>query len=369
MTDDPKGGTASGSEGDKPKPPDYDPNISIASTDPADEKLNVAPEAKPAESGKDEPKVTEHSGEVPDGTELDAKGEADEPDADDPDKEGDGEEAKPKKKRRRYTNQARINYAMRRAYRAEAENKALKEAADEPGPTAPRPRATAPAKAPVEPKVVKAVAPKRDDFEDVEDFIVARTKFEMSGELDSRLKEERLGHETRLNAERDRVTTAEADEAEAQQLGDWQAAVDKQAVDPATPDFDEVIDASQDVPINAPMRDFMMDSPVGPKLLYELAKNIEVAEQIHSLPPLRALAAMGRLEASLDDAPKSKPAAEPAKVTAPKPAASPTPVSATPEPITPVGGGATTEVVDLDKTDYQTYKRIENAREFGQVSR
>jgi hypothetical protein len=117
------------------------------------------------------------------------------------------------------------------------------------------------------------------------------------------------------------------------------------------------------------MRDFMMDSPVGPKLLYELAKNIEVAEQIHSLPPLRALAAMGRLEASLDDAPKSKPAAEPAKVTAPKPAASPTPVSATPEPITPVGGGATTEVVDLDKTDYQTYKRIENAREFGQVSR
>lgn len=369
MADEPTGDAASGSEGETPKPPEYDPNIVIASTDPADEKLNVAPEAKPAEPVA-EPKVEEVTTEVPIDVELDAagEGEVDDP-AEDPAEEPTDDKPK-KKRRRRYTNQARINHAMRRAYRAEAENTALKEAAEARG-EAPKPRAPAPARPPAEPKVVKAVAPKRDDFEDVEDYIVAKAQFGMEEKVEARLKEERLTNETRANAERDRTTAAEADEAEAQQLGDWQAAVDKQAADPATPDFDDVIDASQDVPINAPMRDFMMDSPVGPRILYALAKNIEVAEQIHGLPPLRALAAMGRLEASLDSAPNGKPAAKPAAVVPakPKPAASPTPVSTAPEPITPVGGGATTEVVNLDTADYQTYKKIENAREFGQAGR
>ncbi len=336
------------------EPPTHDPNISIASTDPADENLNAAPEETPAEETPAAEAQT--ADEIDDeeeiaaagGDDLEAAGEEEET------PEVEGEDKPKKKRRRRYTNQARINHAMRRAYRAEAENKALKAAAETAETETPAPRrAVAPVKE--EPKVEAPKAPVREDFEDVEDFIVAKTKFEMRSELDDRLKQERLANDTRANVERDRQTAAEADEAQALELGDWQAAVDKQSADPATPDFDDVIDASKDVPINAPMRDFMMDSPAGPRMLYELAKNVELADQIHSLPPLRALAAMGRLEASLDEAPPT-PAAAAAGGT-------PKPRARLPKPPNPVGSSSTAAPVDLDTADYQTYKRVMNKRE------
>jgi len=361
MADTEEGTPQAAAEAEEPKPPEHDPNISIASTDPADEKLNAAPEETPAEETPAAEAETADEIDSEAGIEASAD-EGDETAEEETTEEGG--EAKPKKKRRRrYTNQARINHAMRRAYKAEAENKALKEAA-EAAEQEPAPRRAVPVKA-AEPKVEKKApkAPVRDDFDDVEDYIIAKANFGLEQKLDERMKKERLETDARANAERDRQTAAEADEAEAQQLGDWQAAVDKQSADPTTPDFDDVIDASKDVPVNAPMRDFMMDSPVGPRMLYELAKNVELAEQIHSLPPLRALAAMGRLEASLDDAPPTKAAAA-ASDTPTKPRA-----KKLPKPPEPVGGGSTVVPVDLENADYQTYKRVMNKREQEQLGR
>ena len=127
---------------------------------------------------------------------------------------------------------------------------------------------------------------------------------------------------------------AQAKEAEQRQkvITEWTSKVE--AAKQSLPDFDEIV-ASSDVVVNDDIRDAILESDVGPQILYHLAENDEVAKKIAGLSPKQALREIGKLEARFE----AKPEAE-------KPA--PIVRSKAPAPIQPIRGGKNTPDVPLD---------------------
>lgn len=99
-------------------------------------------------------------------------------------------------------------------------------------------------------------------------------------------------------AERDRQV-AQQREQEAQQkiIQSWAQKVQEAKAE--LPDFDDLV-ASSDVVVNNAVRDAILESDVGPKILYHLAENNDLAKKIASLSPNAALREIGRLEAKFD---------------------------------------------------------------------
>ena len=127
---------------------------------------------------------------------------------------------------------------------------------------------------------------------------------------------------------------AQAKEAEQRQkvITQWTAKVE--SAKQSLPDFDDIV-ASSDVVVNDDIRDAILESEVGPQILYHLAENDEVAKKIAGLSPKQALREIGKLEARFE----AKPEAE-------KPA--PIVRSKAPAPIQPIRGGKNTPDVPLD---------------------
>jgi hypothetical protein len=127
---------------------------------------------------------------------------------------------------------------------------------------------------------------------------------------------------------------AEAKQAEERQkvINQWTSKVE--AAKASLPDFDDIV-ASSDVVVNDDIRDAILESDVGPQILYHLAENDEVAKKIAGLSPKQALREIGKLEARFE----AKPEAE-------KPA--PIVRSKAPAPIQPIRGGKNTPDVPLD---------------------
>jgi len=127
---------------------------------------------------------------------------------------------------------------------------------------------------------------------------------------------------------------AQAKEAEQRQkvITQWTSKVE--AAKASLPDFDDIV-ASSDVVVNDDIRDAILESDVGPQILYHLAENDEVAKKIAGLSPKQALREIGKLEARFE----AKPEAE-------KPA--PIVRSKAPAPIQPIRGGKNTPDVPLD---------------------
>lgn len=126
------------------------------------------------------------------------------------------------------------------------------------------------------------------------------------------------------------------------------------AVKDELPDFDDMV-ASSDVVVPNHVRDAIMESEQGAKLLYHLAENPEIAEKIAKLPPISALREIGKLEARLE----AKPQASQETVT-------PVEKSKAPEPIKPIR--ASKGVVDVPLTSdgrwegsYQAWKQARKA--------
>ena len=125
-------------------------------------------------------------------------------------------------------------------------------------------------------------------------------------------------------AERDRQV-AQAREQEAQQkiIQSWAQKV--QDAKAELPDFDDLV-ASSDVVVNNAVRDAILESDVGPRILYHLAENNDLAKKIASLSPNAALREIGRLEAKFEEKPELKQTA-------------PVVRSKAPAPIQPIRGG------------------------------
>lgn len=166
---------------------------------------------------------------------------------------------------------------------------------------------------------------------------------------------------TTEKVERDRATK-EAEEREqkeqAKRAEEWKARQDEARK--AIEDYDAKINAS-DVKVSDPIRDAILESDVGPQLLYHLATNPDVAEKLAGLSERSALRELGKLEAKLGD----------------KPAEAKTPlsdvkaeISNAPKPITPLkgsGAGADTPLLDGNNQFHGSYAQWKAARKAGKI--
>jgi hypothetical protein len=155
-------------------------------------------------------------------------------------------------------------------------------------------------------------------------------------------------------AERDRqVAVARQQEAQHRIIQSWAQKV--QTAKAELPDFDELVAAS-DVVVNNAVRDAILESDVGPKILYHLAENNDLAKKIAGLNPNAALREIGRLEARFEAKPDSKQTA-------------PLVRSKAPAPIQPIRGGQGQADVPLSTNGewHGTFQAWKAARKAGKI--
>jgi hypothetical protein len=147
---------------------------------------------------------------------------------------------------------------------------------------------------------------------------------------------------------------AEAKQAQERQkvIETWASKV--QAAKASMPDFDDIV-ASSDVVVNDDIRDAILESDVGPQILYHLAENDDVAKRIAGLTPKQALREIGKLEARFE-----------AKETKPEP----TPItrSKAPAPIQPLRGSNPADVpLSANGEWHGTFQAWKEARRAGKI--
>jgi len=118
-----------------------------------------------------------------------------------------------------------------------------------------------------------------------------------------------------------RIAEMKQEEAKAREAAERQKIIDQwtQKVQKAKadlPDFDDIV-ASSEVVVNDDIRDAILESDVGPQILYHLAENDEVAKKIAGLSPKQALREIGKLEARFEK--NEQPTQSVAKSKAPAP--------------------------------------------------
>ena len=145
-------------------------------------------------------------------------------------------------------------------------------------------------------------------------------------------------------ARRDRELRQQQEQAKQQEvLKTWQEKLD--AVKAEVPDYEDMI-ASSTVAVSDEVRDAILESDIGPRILYELASDDELGAKIANLSTASALKMIGKLEAKFeakaDEPAISKPVA--VKSNAPK-------------PINPIRGtGSQSVYTDGEQLDYQAWK-------------
>lgn len=125
------------------------------------------------------------------------------------------------------------------------------------------------------------------------------------------------------------------------------------AVKADLPDFEDVV-ASSDVAVSDQVRDAILESDVGPQVLYHLAENPEFAQKLSEMSTITALREIGKLEARFEKK-------EPAKAAATKQRA--------PAPIKPIKGGGSAMDVPLnsDGVFHGSYQAWKQARLAGKI--
>ncbi|MES2355604.1 MAG: hypothetical protein V4568_14640 [Pseudomonadota bacterium] len=124
--------------------------------------------------------------------------------------------------------------------------------------------------------------PKADNFETHADFVEALTDWK----TDQKLKE------------RDSKLEQSRAETESQKVGREYAERAK-SFSAKTPDFMDVLEEVDDVPLSPAVRDLFLTSENGPELAYELAKSRDEFTRVNKLSPLAAAREIGKLEARL----------------------------------------------------------------------
>lgn len=157
---------------------------------------------------------------------------------------------------------------------------------------------------------------------------------------------------------RDKQEAERKAELERQQVIDaWAKKVE--AAKAELPDFDDMVQSS-DVVITNEVRDAIIESDVGPQILYHLAENPEIAEKLASKSVVSALREIGKLEAKFEKE-AEKPTEEPSKPVAKK--------SNAPEPIKPLRASSSVADTPLDSAGqfHGTYQQWKAARLAGKI--
>lgn len=131
--------------------------------------------------------------------------------------------------------------------------------------------------------------PQPSQFTDAFEFAEALADWSAEQALVRRDKEDA---ERRADAERQKV------------ISSWTAKVAAAKSD--IPDFDEMV-ASSSVAVSDAIRDAILESELGPQILYHLAKDDDVAKRITSMSPNAALREIGKLEARFEKQTETKP--------------------------------------------------------------
>jgi len=137
--------------------------------------------------------------------------------------------------------------------------------------------------------------------------------FEYAKALAEYSAEKALADRDRQDAER------KANDARDQVIQTWAKRLD--AAKAELPDFEEMVQ-SADVRVSDQVRDAILESDVGPRILYHLAENPEFANELTAMPVTKALRELGKLEArfepaKVDESSKGKPAVVKSKAPAP----------------------------------------------------
>ena len=142
--------------------------------------------------------------------------------------------------------------------------------------------------------------PKPEQFSDMYEYQQALVDYR----VDQRLAEEKQKEaQAKANAERDKMLNVWSDRVKAAKA--------------EIPDFDEMV-GSADVVVSNEVRDAIFESDVGPRILYHLAENPEIATELQGMTLTAALRRIGKLEAQFEKAePLSKPVVGRSKAPAP----------------------------------------------------
>lgn len=172
--------------------------------------------------------------------------------------------------------------------------------------------------------------PQRDQFESYEDYIRAIGRFEAKQELS-----------------KERTASQQREQQEAQQRYQQQLVkVAEQRIEAGRKeyaDFDAVINEAAEegtLPIGSPLHMAIIESDLGHKIAYHLAKNPEEAERLASLPQRQMDRELGKLEVKLAAAPVQKPKSK---------------------PINPVGGASSSSSGLRDDDDMDAWVKKRNA--------
>ena len=182
--------------------------------------------------------------------------------------------------------------------------------------------------------------PRRDQFNDQDEYIEALSDWHADKKLAEREEAQRAAQAQR---ERDRVAKA------------WTKNVEATKTEIA--DYDAVLEAS-DVVVSDQVRDAIIESDVGPKLLYHFAKNPDDAERIAKLTVASALRELGKIEAKLAGG-EAKPAKTPVAQVA----------RAAVDPISPLKGAnaPVDPPIGSDGKFHGTYAQWKVARKAGRI--
>lgn len=198
-------------------------------------------------------------------------------------------------------------------------------------------------------KPAEAEKPKPADFTDAFEYAEKLAEWSAQQAL---AKRDREDAEKKAAAEREKVVKT------------WTERMS--SVKDEFPDYDEMIASSQ-LAVHDEIRDAIIESEHGPRILYLLASNDELAEQMKGgAKSVRSqLLQLGRLEATFDKAAKAEKADEEAPEETPvAKIADIAPKRKAPEPITPVRGSKADSLSDSGefKGSYSQYK-AQRARE------
>lgn len=128
--------------------------------------------------------------------------------------------------------------------------------------------------------------PARADFNDDDAYIEALTDYKASQAAEKAVA---------------KVSQAQAENAQAQAARTVAQtyAERAKAFEAATADFNDVMQAADQIRVSAAARDAILESDLGPQLAYHLAKHPDIAEKLGSMSPLAQVRELGRIEERL----------------------------------------------------------------------
>ena len=180
--------------------------------------------------------------------------------------------------------------------------------------------------------------PTPDDFKDAFEYAEALADWSAENALARREQEVK---QKEVEAKRETV------------IQTWQQKLESTKAE--LPDY-EVMVASSDVKVNDTVRDAILESDVGPRILYELASDDEMAEKLSTMTTSSALKLIGKLEAQFEKT--EAPAKAEKKTVAAK--------SKAPEPIRPLKSTSGVADVGMDGND-MSYQQWKAARQAGKI--